>query len=155
MAQGWRVKDPAGFADKLVQGLHIGGDSVFDKSQRYVPVDEGTLKGSGVLEKHARGFRILYRTSYAARQEFGLPVGHTEEVREHTVKRYRTKRFRYTSKKGKVIQMPAIEHPEHTRGPFTRVFKEGYKGRFYLTRAWDEEKPRIISFITRLYKRSR
>lgn len=152
---GWRVKDPSGFADKLIRGLHIGCDNIFDTSQRYVPVDEGTLKASGVSEKHSQGWRILYRTTYAARQEFGLPVGYTEEVKEHTVKRYRTKKFSYVSKKGKVVNMPAVDHPAHTRGPLTRTFKQEYKGRFYLTRAWEEEKPRFIRFITKLYERNK
>lgn len=153
MPSGWRVKDPAGFIEKLVQGLHDSGEEIFDVSQRYVPVDEGTLKASGVLIKLPNGIRILYRTTYAARQEWGLPAGHTEQVRKHSVREYRIRAHTRTSRGGKVVSVPARVQPTHERGPFTRVFLQGYKGRFYLTRSWDETRPKVIEFIARLHRR--
>ena len=154
MAIKWRVKAPDAFVEKLVRGLHDAGDEIFDGSQVAVPVDKGTLKETGVLEKHSRGFRILYRTTYAARQEFGLPPGHTENVKRHTVQRYTTRAHRRKTATGKVGSIPAVEHPGHSRGPYTRVFKEGLKGRKYLTGAWEEVRPRLVQFITRLYRRN-
>jgi hypothetical protein len=141
MAYGWKVTYSPRFIEKLVRGLHDFGDEVFDQSQRDVPVDTGTLKGSGNLGKSSTGIVIVYRTTYAARQEFGLEPGATEQVRRHPVKRHTRRR----AGGGKRIVVPA-----HNRGPFIRTFPNGILGRFYLSNAYLKHRPRLVEFISRL-----
>lgn len=140
----WKVKNPERFVEQLVQGLHLAGENIFAKSQEtgFVPVDEGTLKKSGVLVRLANGFVILYRTSYAAVQEFGIVPGTTQMVKKHDVKQHSRKQG------GKRVIVS-----EHERGPFTRTFEDGMEGKFYLSRAFEVYRPKLAQFIARLVKR--
>jgi hypothetical protein len=144
-----KVKDPDQVVRALVQVFHDAGDEIFNQSQIDCPVDKGTLKSSGVLEKLRNGFRIVYRTSYAARQEFGVEPGTTEEVRRHTVKKH-TVRAHTQERKGKVVHVRKHEQPEHERGPFTRTFTEGILGRFFLTNAFLAVKPRLGKIVEKI-----
>ena len=141
---GWKVKELDKVIQTLVKGVQIFGEEVFAKSQVYVPVDEGTLKESGTFELLPTGWKIVYRTSYAARQEFGLEPGHTEIVKRHPVKSH--------------IRKPGIRvrahHRPKTAASFKRVFEKGYEGKFYLTKAWEEVMPKLSEYITDLYRRS-
>ncbi len=173
MPDGWRVKDPKKFLDDLIRGLQAFGDEVHAKSQEpgYCPVDKGTLRSSSPgSEKLPNGFRIRYRTSYAAVQEFGLPPGTEQRVKKHTVKRHTVKRrsvpaktvlsHAYINKKGKPVivgsytvrQHVIATHSrlEHERGPFTREYPEGIPGKFYLSRAYEEKKSKLVKFIIEL-----
>ena len=157
MANGWKVKNLDRFIEDLVRGLHAFGDEVHATSQQdgYVPIDKGTLRSSSPGAEHlSNGFRIVYRTSYAARQEFGLPPGYTEEVKKHDVKAHVIKRHTVKRKSGKTFIIPERNVKAHTRGPLTRTFKAGYGGRFYLTRAFNKSKPRMVEFIKRLQRNS-
>lgn len=140
-----------------MRGLQTAGDEIHSISQKpgYVPVDIGTLRSSSPGAEHlSNGFRIVYRTSYAARQEFGLDAGYTEDVKEHDVKSHIVKSHTVKRKSGKTFIMPERTVAAHSRGPFTRTFKDGYEGRFYLTRAYDEVRPRLVEFIKRLVRNS-
>lgn len=167
---GWRVKSPEKFIEQLVQALHDVGDEIFAISQENVPVDTGTLKKSGTVEKLNNGVRITYRTTYAATQEFGIEPGTTQRVKKHTVKKHVVKAstryshgvrsHSYTTKHGtkvvvknytvKTYQIPRHEVGPYEVGPYTRTFKDGMKGKFYLTDAFLAMKPRLVDFIKRI-----
>lgn len=152
---GWRVKYPEKFVKDLLQGLYDAGDETFKRSQQYVPVDRGKLKSSGVPIKLPNGFRIVYRTTYAACQEFGVEPGTTEQVQQHTVKKHQVATHQRTMKKtGKTVTVPTHWRGPFERGPFTRVYRDGIPGKFYLSKAWDEVRPKITEFVTRLARRS-
>lgn len=173
MPNGWRVKDPKKFIEDLVRGLQVFGDDVHALSQEYVPVDKGTLRSSSPgSEKLPNGFRIRYRTKYAAVQEFGMEPGTTQNVKKHTVKRHTVKRkmipaktilsHAYINKHGTPVivgsytvpqhVIPSYSILEHDRGPFTRTYPNGIPGRFYLTRAFEDKKPKLVKFIIELQK---
>lgn len=154
---GWKVKNPERFIEDLVRGLQTAGDRIHAISQQpgYCPVDKGTLRSSSPgAEYLSNGFRIVYRTSYAARQEFGLPRGHTEHVGKHDVRAFTVKKHSRKTKSGKTIIMPERFVQAHSRGPFDRTFANGYAGRFYLTRAFNETRPQLVEFIKRLSRSS-
>ena len=146
---GWTVKDPEKFMATLIAGIHAMGDEVFTQSQRDVPVDKGTLKKSGTLIKTDMGFRIIYRTSYAARQEFGVEPGTVEKVKRHEVRKH-NRMIRPAGRK----RRKKVTVREHQRGPYTRTFPRGIPGRFYLSNAWEQSRPRLTQFITSLARRS-
>ena len=160
MPHGWKVKDPQKFIDNLVTGLHGFGDQVFTESQRNVPVDEGTLKKSGVIVKSSTGFKILYRTSYAWRQEKGVEPGTTETVKKHMVKAHTRKTSNTPKKVGisgnlSVRLTPVTLVQEHERGPFERTYEEGIAGKHYVGNAFEKYRPKLAAFITKLYGRAR
>lgn len=144
MPYGWRVKDPDKFISDLVRGLHDFGDEVFKQSQVDCPVDLGTLKDSGEMIPTENGFIIHYRTSYAARQEFGIEPGTVEHVDKHKVKRH-TRLMKRKQGGAKKVGVRG-----HWRGPFDRYYKDGMPGKFYLTNAFEMFKPRLVKFITRI-----
>lgn len=124
----------------------MAGEETFTGSQRDVPVDTGTLKKSGNLVKLPNGFRIVYRTSYAATQEFGKPAGTREVVKRHRVKGHNRTR---TKPKRKTVTIPP-----HYRGPFNRVYKQGIKGRHYVGDNWNKVRPRLLEFIKQAARRN-
>lgn len=150
MAYGWKIKAGTKFFDKLIRGLWDFGEEVFTQSQIDVPVDTGTLKGSGVLIKLPTGFKIVYRTTYAAKQEFGVEAGTTENIPKHPVKRHHVKSFIRT--RPKVVRVRAHDRGPHDRGPYVRTSK-GMIGRFYLTNSFEKSKPQLVKFIARLVAR--
>ncbi len=167
------MKDPKKFIEDLVRGLQMFGDEVHALSQEpgYVPVDTGTLRSSSPgSEKLPNGFRIRYRTKYAAVQEFGLPEGTVQHVKKHTVKRHTVKRrsvpaktilsHAYINKHGTPVIVGSYTVPQHViptysileseRGPFIREYPTGIPGKFYLTRAFEKKKPKLVKFIIEL-----
>jgi len=142
----WKLKHPEEFIRAVVKGMHQIGDQIFTESQIEVPVDEGTLKKSGVPEYLENGFRITYRTSYAAKQEFGLPPGHTESVRGYRVRRY-------TRKTGKRSGGKRVIVPAHNVGSHSRTYKKGLQGKFYLTGPYNRARPKLIKFIAEQHKK--
>ncbi len=149
----WKIKwNPQLFED-LVRGMQDAGEETFKISQQdgYVPVDKGTLKKSGGTEKTSTGIIVFYRTSYAAKQEFGLPAGATEDVPAHPVKAHKRKRHTIT-RGGRRIVVPGHKVVGHTRGPFTKTYAKGLEGRRYLGRAWDEVRPRLAWYVSKRLK---
>ncbi len=149
------------------------GDDVHALSQEpgYCPVDKGTLRSSSPgSEKLPNGFRIRYRTSYAAVQEFGLPEGTIQNVKKHKVKRHTVKRrsvpaktvlsHAYINKQGTPVIVGSYTVRQHViaahsvleseRGPFHREYPLGIPGKFYLTRAYNEKRPKLVKFILEL-----
>ncbi len=146
----WELKWTPKLFDELVRGMQDAGEETFKISQQdgYVPVDKGTLKKSGGTEKTATGIIIFYRTSYAAKQEFGLPAGATEDVPVHLVKAHKRKRATIV-RNGRRLVIPGQQVKAHSRGPYTKTYTTGLEGRHYLGRAWDEVRPKVTEFVRR------
>ena len=149
----WTIKWSPQLLEDLVRGMRDAGEETFKISQQegYVPVDKGTLKKSGGTEMIPNGIVVFYRTSYAAKQEFGLPAGTTEDVPVHAVKAHRRKRQTVT-RRGRRVLIPAQRVAAHDRGPYTRTYHQGLPGRHYLGRAWDEVSPRLATFVKKRIK---
>ena len=149
----WELKWTPKLFDDLVRGMQDAGDEVFKISQQdgYVPVDKGTLKKSGGTEKTSTGIIVFYRTSYAAKQEFGLPAGATEDIPAHPVKSHKRKRHTIT-RAGRRLVIPTQQVKAHNRGPFTRTYPKGLEGRHYLGRAWDEVRPKLARYVSKRLK---
>ncbi len=142
----WRVKYTPQLYSTVVRALQSAAEETFALSQRYVPVDKGTLRKSGTLELTSTGAVIFYRTSYAMKMEEGIPPGTTEEVPRHTVKAHR-RRSHNVTRRGRTALIPATRVEQHERGPYTKIYHQGLRGRFYVGRAWDEVRPRLKRFL--------
>ena len=142
----WRVRYSPQLYRRVVSALQQGAEETFTLSQVYVPVDRGALKKSGTLELTSTGAIIAYRTSYAAKMESGLPPGATVEVPRHTIKAHR-RRGHSVTRRGRTVLIPATRVERHERGPFTKTYHQGFRGRFYLGRAWDEVRLRLKWFL--------
>jgi hypothetical protein len=55
------------------RGVRDWGESVFDRSQRYVPVESSFLQHSGDFAIMDNGIQIIYRAPYAAERENIVP----------------------------------------------------------------------------------
>ena len=66
-------KDIKEFTKALQRGVQIFGEAVFDKSQRYVPVESGILKQSGYFTPMKDGIDIRYAAPYASAREHIVP----------------------------------------------------------------------------------
>ncbi len=134
------VNDYKGAVAKIIAGWQRVGEDIFALSQDYCPVDEGTLQMSGAQYsgKTDTGFTIIYRTKYAARQEFGVLPGTVEYVQRHWVKKHKRKTLVHK----KYVRA-------HYRGPIYRQFPAGIDGKFFLTKAYEEHKPRLVKILVR------
>lgn len=147
----WKVKATARFTGGFVAALQAIGEGIFTDSQRKVPVDTGTLKKSGVFEKLDNGFRILYRTSYAAKQEFGIEPGTEEEIPAHIVPAHKRRKKGLTPsgrRRRRTVKVEAHEVKAHTR-----VWKDGMPGKFYVTNAFKKWAPRLRKLLMAELKR--
>jgi hypothetical protein len=127
-----------------VKGIQDLGEAIFYLSQRYVPVDKGFLKKSGVFRRLPNGFEIVYRTPYAAAVHFGVPE-HDERVRQHWVRTY-SMRPRPAGPR-RVKARTVLVHG-HYRGPFIRHMHERLP-RPWLQDAVDELYPKLGEYIRR------
>lgn len=60
-----------------LKGLRQGGEAVLERSNRYVPLEEGTLERSGrVTDNGVDEVAISYDTRYAVRQHEDLTLRH-------------------------------------------------------------------------------
>lgn len=119
---------PRAIYNVAVMVLRRLGRDAFSRSQSYVPVRTGRLRSSGRLVEVTGGFKISYKTPYAARRELGLPSGTVISVRRHRFK-------------------------NGWRGPYQYVSK-GEPPAYYVKRALDEELPKFAQqFIAELLKR--
>ncbi len=135
-----RIKNHKAVIDKIIKGWRQIGEDIFDKSQDDCPVDEGTLKGTGAQLSGPTpgGYTIIYRTSYAARQEFGVLPGTVEYVKRHHVRKHKRKTLVHK----KYVKA-------HDRGPIYRQFPAGIDGKYFLTNAYEEMKPRLVRVLVR------
>lgn len=134
----FNIKDHKVVAEKIIKGWQQIGEDIFDLSQQRCPVDEGTLQMSGAQNSGpvSDGYIIVYRTSYAAVQEFGTNK-HQERVTRHNVRKHKRKTLVH---KKFVIA--------HDRGPFIRTVGPR-EGKHFLGSAYEEFKPRLL----RVYKK--
>lgn len=149
----------------IILGIQRNGDRVFSTSQNtdacFVPVDKGTLKRSGFVEKLPRGIRIGYTAPYAARVHSGgpaIPFKGTQviHVGAHKRKGYEREDGVYVDPvevrshdRTYVDKRVVAFRPKYSkfeRGPLIfRVLKEepARKGTFFLTRALAQEIQRL------------
>jgi len=123
---------------KIVKAWQNIGEDIFDLSQVRCPVDEGTLQMTGAQNSRPTptGYTIVYRTSYAAVQEFGTDK-HQEKVIKHHVRKHKRKTL--VHKKFVVA---------HDRGPFIRTAGPR-EGKHFLGSSYDEFKPRLTRVLVK------
>lgn len=152
----------------IVDGIRRNGDRIFNTSQAtelcYVPVDTGFLKMSGRVENEENGVIIRYRADYSATIEFGqetaLPITGTQRVYIRTHRRKNGTVVQghwneYTNKK-LIGFRPKIVGSKFERGEkIWRVISEEKPraGQYFLTRAINEELPKISGDIEFYLKR--
>ena len=66
-------KDIELLTEALVRGVQIFGEAVFDRTQRFVPVESGTLKQSGETVPTDKGIILVYHAPYALIREKVVP----------------------------------------------------------------------------------
>ena len=60
-----------------IKGLRQGGEVVLERSNRYVPLEEGTLERSGrVTDDGEKSVAVSYDTPYAVKQHEDLSLRH-------------------------------------------------------------------------------
>lgn len=117
--------------------LREAGQAAFMKSQAYVPVRTGRLRDSGRITHIPGGFRIAYRTPYAARREYGIRAGRVIKVRRHRV--------------GGWIGPMGRRVGGYMRGPYQYTTR-GEPPSHYLRRAVEEELPTFGRRFERILK---
>jgi len=66
-------KDIDELCEAFVRGLQLFGEATFDSSQRFVPVEKGTLKQSASFWPTSKGVTITYTAPYALTRENVVP----------------------------------------------------------------------------------
>ena len=133
------IKYPARTTQKIVRAWqHIASD-IFDRSQDLVPVLTGYLKDSGSLTHIANGSIIRYSAKYASIQEIGRASGQTSKVPAAMIQSH----SRGTKSGGTTTVK------KYYRSSFTTTSSVSIKGKFYLTRAYDEFKPQLNAALSK------